>query len=228
MALTPQVFDDLASLVTYPEGNTTQDLCRMVRTVKASLPEAEESLRSFLGFIEDQPIGKLEEIYTRTFDSNATQSLEVGWHIFGENYSRGAFLVHMRQQLRYLGLPESSELPDHLTHVLRVIGRLDAEEATELAIASAAPAIKTIVEALTSSESIYLGVLEAILKAVDSKIPEGVELAPTPLAPTRPPEFPESGPGYSEGSSPRNETDEAAEDCSDGCPLPGLFPGARR
>ena len=38
----------------------------------------------------------LQELYTRTFDWNPDTSLEIGWHLYGENYERGEFLVEVR------------------------------------------------------------------------------------------------------------------------------------
>jgi len=34
-----------------------------------------------------------------TFDINPACALEVGWHLFGEDYMRGQFLVRMREEL---------------------------------------------------------------------------------------------------------------------------------
>ena len=36
---------------------------------------------------------QIQELYTRTFDINPVCTLEIGWHIFGEDYARGALLV---------------------------------------------------------------------------------------------------------------------------------------
>ena len=74
-----------------------------------------------------------QELYVQTFEFNPACTLELGWHLFGENYERGEFLVRMRDLLRRHGIAESTELPDHLTHVLALVGRLDHEEAAELA-----------------------------------------------------------------------------------------------
>src|SRR6266568_3182701 len=56
-----------------------------------------------------------QELYVQTFEFNPACTLELGWHLFGENYERGEFLVRMREQLRRHGIAESNELPDHLT-----------------------------------------------------------------------------------------------------------------
>ena len=61
---------------------------------------------------------QLEELYTRTFDLNPVCTPEVGWHIYGEQYRRGRFLVQARELLKIVGVDERGELPDHLMSLL--------------------------------------------------------------------------------------------------------------
>ena len=60
---------------------------------------------------------------------NPDTCLEMGWHLFGEDYKRGQFLVYMRQTLAARQIRESIELPDHLSHCLRLIAELNQDEA---------------------------------------------------------------------------------------------------
>ena len=86
--------------------------------------EARAALVCFPEFAEFDPAG-LEELYTRTFDINPVCSLETGWHLFGEDYNRGAFLVRMRGLLRQHGIEEGAELTDHLESALRVLSVME-------------------------------------------------------------------------------------------------------
>ena len=104
----------------------------------------------------------LQELYVQTFEFNPACTLEIGWHLFGENYERGEFLVRMREQLRRHGIVETSELPDHLQHVLLLIGQADHREAAELAGQFVLPALGKIRDAL--KENAY-GVLIAGIEA---------------------------------------------------------------
>ena len=99
--------------------------------VQAELPEAAQGISEFGQFVEQCGEFELEEAYTRTFDVNPACALEIGWHLFGEDYMRGQFLVRMRGELAKYGIPESSELPDHLTHVLAVIAAMPDDEARD-------------------------------------------------------------------------------------------------
>lgn len=95
-------------------------------------PETRTELLSFPGFSK-LSVDEMEELYTRTFDINPVCSLEAGWHLFGEDYNRGAFLVRMRDLLRQYNVPEGAELPDHLPNALRVMEAMPQDEATALA-----------------------------------------------------------------------------------------------
>lgn len=60
----------------------------------------------------------MQELYTMTFDLNPVATLEVGWHLWGEQYERGRFLADLRAKQAQLGIDEGTELPDHLTTLL--------------------------------------------------------------------------------------------------------------
>ena len=107
-----------------------------------------------------------QEHYVQTFEFNPACTLEIGWHLFGENYERGEFLVRMREQLRRYGIAESTELPDHLTYLLQLIPRMDREHAAELVGQSVLPALGKIRDALKQNPyASLIGAIEARLQA---------------------------------------------------------------
>ena len=112
----------------------------------------------------------MQELYVQTFEFNPACTLEIGWHLFGENYERGEFLVRMREELRRHGIPETSELPDHLTHLLALIDRLDPELAAEFAARFLLPALAKIQPALADSP--YKLVIETIQRTLESDFPQ--------------------------------------------------------
>jgi len=63
----------------------------------------------------------MEELYTTTFDLNPVATLEVGYHLWGEQYERGRFLSDLRGLQQTLGIDSGTELPDHLTVLLPTI-----------------------------------------------------------------------------------------------------------
>jgi nitrate reductase molybdenum cofactor assembly chaperone len=167
--------DGLAAALAYPgeEAATALDRCRRAL--------AGEALRHFERYHEataSLPVERQQEEYTRTFDLDAACSLEVGWHLFGENYSRGEFLVSMRRALRENGLRETGELPDHLVHVLPVLARLESAKASMLATVSILPALAKMLEALEGRGGRY----EDLLKAVQAVVREISVAAPKEVA----------------------------------------------
>ena len=114
------------------------------------------------------PVEALQELYVATFEFNPACTLEIGWHLFGENYERGEFLVRMREDLRRHGIPELTELPDHLTHLLPLIARMDRKEGAGLAGEFLLPALKKVRTAIGGRNNPYeaaLGTVEAMLIA---------------------------------------------------------------
>lgn len=125
----------------------------------------------------DDPAG--QELYVQTFEFNPASTLEVGWHLFGENYERGEFLVRMREQLRRYGIPEGSDLPDHLPQLLHLVARLPHEEAAELVGLHIAPAIAKIRAALADNP--YEPMIAELEAALAADFPD---------APSRPTQLP--------------------------------------
>ncbi|MEK7264078.1 MAG: molecular chaperone TorD family protein [Bacteroidota bacterium] len=119
-----------------------------------------------------------EELYTRTFDINPVANLELGWHLYGETYERGTFLVMMRDFLRRCNIEESTELPDHLTHVLLVLGRMEKEEADFLAEKYVLPSLIKISESFKEkeTENPYQHLLLALQHFIEQHHLTGVEI----------------------------------------------------
>ncbi len=118
----------------------------------------------------------MQELYVQTFEFNPACTLEIGWHLFGENYERGEFLVRMRQQMRRYGVAESTELPDHLTHLLPLLDRMERAEAAGLATEFVLPALQKI---KLDEQNPYQAVLGGIERALLAEF--GRATRPTPL-----------------------------------------------
>lgn len=155
-------YDLFAQLLAYPSDATKSALerCR-----DAPLGDAASALNAFREQVAPLTTEELQELYVRTLDLNPTCSLEVGWQLFGENYSRGEFLVAMRQTLRRLGVDESTELPDHLTHVLAALGRMEASEATGFVGEFLLPAVEKMRQGLNGPYADLLAAIQTRIRA---------------------------------------------------------------
>ncbi|MBI2893607.1 MAG: molecular chaperone TorD family protein [Deltaproteobacteria bacterium] len=133
MKIDSKLYERLGSLFVYP-GNGYGALVALAQErLHEVQPDVMLTLEPFARWVGTTRVEEIQEHFTATFDMNPSACLEVGWHLFGESYARGDFLVSMRGLMRRLGVPESAELPDHLSHVLQVLGRLPAQEAAPLA-----------------------------------------------------------------------------------------------
>ncbi len=105
----------------------------------------------------------MEELYTRTFDLNPVATLEIGWHLWGEQYERGRFLADLRGLQEELGVDAGSELPDHLTAVLATLARM--EEPAPLA-EKISPALAKIAAPLEEQGNPYRHLITAVKGAL--------------------------------------------------------------
>ncbi len=113
-------------------------------------PQAAESFRPFAEHVRTAETTQLEELFTATFDLNDKRPLEVGWHLYGEEYKRGQFLVKMRSLLREYEVEESTELPDHLSHCLQLLPKMEFEDAEAFAQNYLLPGLEQILEGFDS------------------------------------------------------------------------------
>ena len=165
----PDLYHTFAALLTYPDGDYPQ---RVEAGLGLAISEWQQPLEQFAQSLQGFEIWELQELFTRTFDMNPVCSLELGWHLFGENYERGLLLVRMREELRRFGINESTELPDHLTHVLELLGRMDHDRAADFAGACVLPALKKMIEAFCGKANPFERVLLAVRVFLQSQFPE--------------------------------------------------------
>jgi nitrate reductase delta subunit len=169
-----KLFEMFAGLLAYPESGAGY---RLRLTDYRGDPQSDFSnhLSAFISATENLSSTDMEELYTRTFDINPISSLEIGWHLYGEAYERGAFLVKMRDMLRQYGVPESTELPDHLVHVLHLLAKMDDGEADAFINSNLLPALRKMLDGFAKQSTPYEHVLRALLALVEQRYPEGVE-----------------------------------------------------
>ncbi len=166
MKVRARCFAPLAGLLAYPDAQFTRRLADCL-TLLGDDPAA-GPLADFATATRDLDQELLEELFTRTFDFNPACALEIGWHLFGLDQRRSLLLVQLREELARHGIPESQELPDHLTHVLRLLDRMPAEEAADLARICVAPALAKMLSGLAGKHNPYENLLRSIAVMVDA------------------------------------------------------------
>ncbi len=168
------VFDHLSGLYEYP----TEAYAHRLAACRQALDGEGDHLKDFEDHCAGMNKGELEEMFTRTFDFDPKRALEVGWHIYGEEYARGALLVRLRSELREHSIPESRELPDHMTHVLILLGRLEGSDANELAGRYVLPAIDLLLAAIADTDCPYEPLLKVTRSVVRAMHPDATVGAP--------------------------------------------------
>ncbi len=152
-------YSALARLFEYPGPEYFDDL----QIAIANIGERAPSLACFTASARNHKLGELQELYTVSFDLSPACALEIGWHLFGEDYARGLLLVRMRQELRRYAVEEGTNLPDHLVSVLRLLGRMEQVRAEDFAQACVHPAL---VKMTLPPVNLFAGLLDAARQLV--------------------------------------------------------------
>lgn len=149
----------LARLVEYPDDRMHDDACAMLAAAHPTVGAG--AAREFVDVMGRMPLAKLEEEYTAAFDFDPACTLDLGWHLFKESRERGALLARLREDMQRAGVPESHQLPDHLSQVLELIAREPEERAVPI-VELVKPAVGAIQRALMKRGSPYAHLLAAV------------------------------------------------------------------
>ncbi len=149
-----QLSDTLGRLYRYPgdDYHATLDRCQ---DLACEVPKAAALLSALSERLAPRSVEALQELYIQTFELNPKCCLETGWQIFGERYERGEFLVYLRGLLREYHVPESTELPDHLTHVLELLARMGGDAAATLYTDFIGVAVNKMLSAIEGKDNPY-------------------------------------------------------------------------
>ncbi len=155
-------FDTIGRLFRYPTEQYAADAAALAATLAALGSRAAEPLSRFASFAQSVTLHELEETFTRTFDLSPACAAEIGWHLFGEEYLRGLFMVRIRNEMRERGLEETGELPDHVVHLLAVIAAMENDSARELARACMCPAVGKMQRSLEGGDPPFRPLVDAL------------------------------------------------------------------
>lgn len=121
----------LAKLLEYPQPGLIEAARECEALASSGDGGAAALLQAFRAFAETTPPGRLEEVYSSTFDLDPACHPYVGYHLLGESYARSAFLLQLKARYRAQQFDgPRNELPDHLAVML---GFLAVNEDTSLA-----------------------------------------------------------------------------------------------
>jgi nitrate reductase delta subunit len=172
----PQIYHLLSALLEYPSPGLVDSARECAGLLAVESPQAAAQIERFLALAEEIPSGRLEELYTGTFDINPTCTIYAGYQLFGESYKRGEFLVRLKEKYRQRGFFAGNELADHLAVLLRFLGRLDPEEtlAQELIEDCLVPALEKMNGSFPEPSGGNVNPYACVLQAAASVIEHGL------------------------------------------------------
>lgn len=159
----------VADLLSYPTPARRPAQRRAAATLAAVLPECAGALAPLTALLDAPETAVAEEAYCEAFDHCGDRALEIGWHVFGENYARGSFLVFLRERLREAGFDEAGELPDHLSAILRVAPALDEGAAATVLDELTVPAVRRILEGFGDRGNPWRGAVTCALAVLTAR-----------------------------------------------------------
>jgi nitrate reductase delta subunit len=149
-----------AGVFDYPSPETSKRAFECASLLKDR--RASSLMRSFNFYITGHPLERVAETYTRTFDLQPSCSPHIGYHIFGDGYRRGEFLVGLRRRCSELGIDPGHELPDHISVVLRLLARVGGNEEEDMVSLCLSPAIDKMLDSLVDEKNPYSWPLQAL------------------------------------------------------------------
>jgi nitrate reductase delta subunit len=165
-----------AGMLDYPRPQLADRARECTHLLILDYPEAARPIQDFLDFVQSTSPGRLEEIYTATFDVNPTCYIYAGYQLFGESFKRGEFLVRLKEKYRERGFVARNELPDHLAVLFKFLSTLDSTDvlARELVEDCLRPALHKMSDSFSnesqSNPNPYAQVLRAALAVLEGTL----------------------------------------------------------
>ena len=184
----------LASVLDYPGPETASQVRDCITELAAKHPEASKLIVDFEAERARMSLGQLQEIYTSTFDMRPDCTPNLGYHLFGNDARRNIFLAQLKERMQAQHIDIGTELPDHLSLVLRLLERQGSGAESHVLIHDCLiPAVSQMVEALDqkSSSNLYSNVLRALLillrreSGVEAVAAEAVDRHPARVIPAK-------------------------------------------
>lgn len=157
-----------AELLRYPEARYPELAKATLENVRLQYPELVSGLEPFVNWMNSHNEDERAELYTKTFDVQPICYLDLGYVIFGEDYKRGAFLLHMQQEQQKAGNDCGTDLPDNISNMLVLYTKTDDQALKdELAVKILIPGLeKMIAEFNQARVDLKIKVLKKLHRAI--------------------------------------------------------------
>ena len=156
------IYAPFADVFDYPVAGIEEAANACAAGLARDCPEGCAHMTAFLAGIGGKTLGQLQELYTHAFDLRPDCTPNLGYHLFGDEGRRGLFLAELKGRLLARGVDCGSELPDHISLVLRYMD-LAEEEREALIEDCLLPAVARMAEILDAVDNPYKHALRALL-----------------------------------------------------------------
>lgn len=173
----PRTLNLLADVLSYPGPRLAAEAAECASGLAERHPSASERLLRFAAFARASGACGAEEAYTSAFDLAPVCSPYVGDQLFGPSRERSLLLAGLRELQREAGVVPGSELPDHVSEVVRLVAApIPAEVREDLLRDALEPVARKMLAALEEARHPWADVLAALVEAVaaSSTAPEEV------------------------------------------------------
>lgn len=130
MSVDRRQFYLFGKMLEYPDPDLSKYVSEAIDSTGGNA-EASEALVAFGDFVASCEPGRIEEVYSETFDLNPARYPYAGYHLCGESYKRSVFMVSLSELYEEQGFDCGVELPDHIAVLLRFIATTDDESIAE-------------------------------------------------------------------------------------------------
>lgn len=178
----PETYALFGEILQYPGPGLSDRVAEGVLRLAAESPDAASLLSGFREFLDRTPPGRLEEVYTASFDLSPSCIPYVGHQIFGDGSKRGAFMSRLNEIYACHGFSAGNELPDHLTVVLRFLaGAPGGDDARAIAEDGLLPALDKMVLSFDGHGNPYGDIVRALaaVLSLSGEEPARRESSPT-------------------------------------------------
>lgn len=117
----------LSKLFEYPDEKYINYVNEAKDALSKDYPLALNELEEFLELLPTSTYD-IQELYTKSFEVQAITSLEIGYVLYGDEYTRGEILSNLSDEHRQVQNELDGELADHLGNVLRLVSKMENVE----------------------------------------------------------------------------------------------------
>lgn len=153
-----------SDLLDYPTPALSQKASKCTQLLSVVSPPAADVLLGFQGWVGQESPGRVEEIFTSTFDLQGTCCPYVGHYLFGDNYQRSRFMACLSEGYHNKGFSYGNELPDHVAVILRFLALGSDDEFSQVLLEEGfLPSVEKMVQSFAGdSQNPYGQVLRSL------------------------------------------------------------------